>query len=276
MPFQQRLSSIVPCIIPYLFLAVSALQGSEGPRWIADDTISAESATRGTPPVDDCSVEGGVLLDDGTDEAGFSWVPSAIDGVYAQTFEADLFRSPRLEEVCVCWRRSSSFPNGGDDTIDFEVVLYESMPNPSADPDVVEACPLVPNLEPVAAIPATASGVRVDTGSFTRVDLSQVSIPDGTFYLGVRWNPSVERFFFVCSDQTPSTPLVEGFFIDDRAEFWGNTVKTTDPIFADHRALLIRAVAGAPFVVEIPTSSPAALIVLGLLLISMAIHRLRS
>ena len=72
------------------------------------------------------------------------------------------------------------------------------------------------------------------------------------FYIGVQWNPSEDEFFFVCADQTPTTPAVDGWFIDDRADGWTSVLETSDPIFDDHRAMMIRARAAEGFYPLVP------------------------
>lgn len=173
--------------------------------------------------------EDGVIKDDGNAEVGYGWVPSVVEGIYVQPFHRREFPSRTLDSVCVCWMRSRPH-----DSVDFEVVIY------TRDGDV-------PAMEPVYVIPARAEDLPMaPDGAFTEVDLSGhgVVLPYGTFYIGARWDPSVDQFTFICADQSETTEEVDAFFIDDRAEGWGSVLESTDPGFADHRAMLIRAVAG--------------------------------
>ena len=50
-----------------------------------------------------------------------------------------------------------------------------------------------------------------------------------------------DEFFFVCADHSAATERVDGYFIDDRAKEWTSVLKARDPIFLEHRAMLIRA-----------------------------------
>lgn len=189
----------------------------------------------------------GVVLDDGTLESGYGWVPSAIDGRYVQRFEAADFRSRKMEEICICWTRTQP-----DDEIRFHVELYRDRGGrPARSPEA--------SFEVVASMVPT-----FPDGAFYSVDVSgaDMQAPTDVFYLGVRWNPSEDGFFFVCVDQTETTPVVDGFFIDDRADEWASVLESNDPIFDDHRAMMIRARALEGFFPLVPTLGTWGLLVL--------------
>lgn len=199
-----------------------------------------------------------MIYDDASVETGFGWVPSVIEGIYVQRFEREDFGSQRVEEVCLCWLRTRT-----DDSLDFDLVFFRD-----ADGE--------PEAAPYASIPATATLVPQGvTGAWYEVSVAGVELPDGPVYIGARWNANVDQFFFVCADTTPSTPFHNLFFIDDRAEEWGNAADTNDPIFDDYRATMIRAVTAPPHVLEIPTLAPAPLAALAAALGWLAWRRLR-
>ncbi|MEM6794887.1 MAG: hypothetical protein AAF725_12985 [Acidobacteriota bacterium] len=189
--------------------------------------------------------EDGVVLDDGTAERGFGWVPSAIEGIYVQEYSGSLVPIRGIDSVCVCFQRSQN-----DDDINFDVVFYGDAGG-------------VPEEMPFAAIPGFLDNVDMNSReNFVRVSTEGVEIPAGTFYVGVRWNPSVDQSFFVCDDQSEETAPVNIFFRDDRARGWDNAFDTIDPIFLGHRALLFRPVGTDRIDVEIPTASEGALALL--------------
>ena len=68
-------------------------------------------------------------------------------------------------------------------------------------------------------------------GGFYSVDVSDADFhaPTDIFYLGVRWNPSEDGFFFVCVDKSEETPVVDGWYIDDRADEWASVLESNDP-----------------------------------------------
>ena len=193
----------------------------------------------------DC--DDGVVKDDGTIETGYGWVPSVIDGRYVQQFELLEFRSRKIEEICVCWTRTRL-----DDTVRFTVELYRDVggrPSPRPEASVEAEATLVPTFP---------------EGGFYSVDVSQAAMlaPTGTFYIGVKWNPSEDDFFFVCIDQSDTTEIVDGWFIDDRADEWESVLESPDPIFIEHRAMMIRARAAQGYYPLIPTLGTWGLIIL--------------
>jgi hypothetical protein len=180
----------------------------------------------------------GVVKDDGTLETGYGWVPSVVDGRYVQRFEAADFRSRKMEEICICWTRTRP-----DDEVTFSVQLYRDRGGrPARSPEA--------SAEVVATLVPT-----FPDGGFYSVDVSDADFhaPTETFYLGVQWNPSEDGFFFVCVDQSEGTPVVDGWYIDDRADEWSSVLESSDPIFDEHRAMMIRATAVEGYFPMVPT-----------------------
>ena len=213
-------------------LLVSISSGSAGQN-LAPPSAGDSIAVLGGQ---DCT--DGVVKDDGSLETGYGWVPSAVDGRYVQRFEAAEFRSRKMEEICICWTRTRS-----DEEISFQVQLYRDRSGrparfPEASVDVVAT--LVPTFP---------------EGAFYSVDVSDADMhaPTEVFYLGVQWDPSVDDYFFLCVDTTETTPVVDGWFIDDRADEWSSVLQSSDPIFSDHRAMMIRAGALEGYCPMVPT-----------------------
>lgn len=215
------------------------------------------------PPVGDGCEQAAVIKDDGMPEGGYGWVPSAIFGIFVQVFEARDFVQPLIDEVCVCFQRSRD-----DDSIDFEVVFYRDVDGNPAE-------------EPFAVVPATLDDVPDITqpgpaGRFARVATPGVRPPGfGRYYIGVRWNPSADQFFFVCDDQSESTERVNVWFRDDRAEGWDNADETNDPIFLAHRAMLIRPVGSQVETIDVPSTGPRGLALLAAVLLAAGVLALR-
>ncbi len=178
------------------------------------------------PEPEPTACAGGAIKDDGSVETGYGYVPSAVMGVYLQEFHSDEFPSRELSEVCVCWLRTRA-----DSDLDFEVVFYEDQGGR-------------PGNKPYAKVRSTATEVPkgVDAaGRLYTVDVSGVTLAEGKSYLGVHWNPSASTFFFVCTDTSEETELVNVFSAEDRAPAWTNVINSRDPIFRPHRAILVRA-----------------------------------
>jgi len=215
-----------------LFLGL-ALAGcgppTQTPPPVSRAEVPAPEAGAAAAPAPACA--GGAIKDDGTVETGYGFVPSATFGEYLQKFHADELASAAMDKVCVCWLKTR-----GERDIAFEVMFYEDAGGQ-------------PAATPYAVVPATATGVAesVDTaGRFTEVDVSGVTLAAGISYIGARWNPSQAKFLFICTDTSDATEVVDVFFREDRARRWSNAIDAHDPIFTNHRSILVRARAKAP------------------------------
>ncbi len=207
------------------------------------------------PPVtgtegEEIACEGGVIVDDGSAETGYGWVPSVIEGEFVQQFHTSQFPTRKLESVCVCWIRTQP-----DTEINFEVIFY-------GDDDGMPAS------SPYAVVPASATvepqGI---VGTFSEIDVRGVKLPVGRSYIGARWDASVDRFFFVCTDTSEETAVVNVFFRDDRSEgIWTSVLESSDPIFNEHRALMVRARSSFETVVDVPALGASGLVFLAALL----------
>lgn len=190
-----------------------------------EDAKPTEAERLPNAPADAC--QGGLIVEDGKADKGYSFVSSAKWGMYVQQVRSQDFPTRHLQNVCVCWFQK---PGGSD--ADFEVVFFTEEGTR-------------PSMEPYAKVKATAKAVgegKLDA-KWHSVDVSGVSVPEGTSYIGVRWQPKKEKRLFVCSDHSPETLRQTAFFGEDRSRGWINLETTADPIFIPHRALLLRSTA---------------------------------
>jgi hypothetical protein len=235
----SRLCSIVWCLVVALHVPAANA---------AAERVLAPSSDRISVPAQggsDCA--DGLVKDDGSLETGYGWVPSVVDGRYVQRFDVFELNSRKLEELCVCWTRTRP-----DDEITFWVDLYRDRGGR-------------PALEPEASVEAVATLVPAfPDGAFYSIDLSGAELrsPTDVFYAGVRWDPSQDQFFFVCADEGPDTAVVDGWFIDDRADEWGSVLETGDPTFIDHRAMMIRIRGLDGYFVLVPTMGTVGVVVM--------------
>ncbi|MEM7585362.1 MAG: hypothetical protein AAF560_18375, partial [Acidobacteriota bacterium] len=209
--------------------AEPSAETSEQPA--AEEAPAEEPAAETVAAADETPCAGGVIKDDGSVETGYGYVPSAKMGQYVQRFHSDEFPSAEMDKVCVCLLRSRN-----DSDIDFEIVFYGDAGGR-------------PARQPYAAVTSTATEVPKgvpDAGRFYEVDVSGVTLPAGSSYIGVRWDPSASTFFFVCTDQGEATDWVDVYSMEDRAPVWTNVKDSRDPIFKPHRSILVRAVAAEP------------------------------
>lgn len=203
---------------------------------VALETELEEAAEEISAAQPSCS--DGVVKDDGTVETGYGFVPQATTGIYVQEFHADEFPSRSLETVCVCWLKTKFARD-----INFEVVFYE-------------AAGSLPASEPYAKVSAVARGLpdSVETaGAFYEVDVSGVTIPEGASYIGVHWNPSAAKYLFLCTDTSEESTKVNVFFQEDRSPAWTSVFASRDPIFREHRSVLLRARAAPDGAEEAPS-----------------------
>ncbi|MEM6793277.1 MAG: hypothetical protein AAF725_04815 [Acidobacteriota bacterium] len=175
--------------------------------------------------------EDGVRFDDGAFDRGYGFVPSAKWGIYAQRFNSSLFPNREIKRVCVCLQSRSR----GD--LDFEVVFYKDENGRPA------ATPFESRPGRALAVPLKTDP---DAGKFYATRTPGVTVPEGPFYIGIWWNPSEDRDFFICADHSPETPRTPGFQREDRAKSWDDLLNTRDSAFAPHQALMIRATAASP------------------------------
>ena len=196
----------------------------------AEELAHAVAAPPSEPPAAEATepCAGGAIKDDGSVETGYGYVPSANMGQYVQEFHSDELGSGEISKVCICWLRSRA-----DSDLDFEVVFYEAVAGRPVD---------VPYATAAAAAAEVPKGVP-EAGRFYEVDISDVTVPEGTSFIGVRWDPSASTFFFVCTDTSDETELVNVFSMEDRSPRWTNVINSPDPIFSPHRAVMLRAVA---------------------------------
>ncbi len=190
------------------------------------ESSEAAEAAQPVAPAGPCA--GGAVKDDGSVETGYGYVPSAVWGQYVQEFDSAELATRELSEVCVCWLRTRE-----DSDLDFEVVFHADQNGRPAQ-------------QPYHSVPATATEVPKGVeaaGRFYPVDVSGVTLPEGTSYIGVRWDPSASTFFFVCTDTSEETEWVNVFSAEDRSPRWTNVKDSRDPIFVPHRAILVRAAA---------------------------------
>jgi len=203
----------------------------------------------------------GTVKDDGDPDTGWGFVPSVERGIYVQRFEPSDLISRDLDKVCLCWIRTRPDPD-----LDFDIVLFGHNSEEEQ-----------PENQPLAALPVLAEGVPEGiVGQFYCYDVQGAGFraPAGPFYLGARWNASANRFFFLCADTDPTTPIVDTFFSFKDGEEWESVLVSNDPIFDEYRATMVRFVAAAgPR--GIPTLGFTSLLALVALLLGGALLTLR-
>ena len=163
--------------------------------------------------------------DDGSVESGYGFVPSATTGTYVQAFDSSELKGTYLTSVCLCFMKTR-----GDRDIEFELVVFEDAGGHPAQ-------------KPLASIKASQKNVapsKGEAGAFVEVQLPSLKLPAGRVYIGARWDPSQEKFLFICNDQSEETTKTDVYFSEDRKPAWSSVEEARDPIFLPHRAIMVR------------------------------------
>ncbi len=208
---------------------------------------------------------GGEIYDDGSAENGYSGDPAFIDSFHAtQLFTPSSFPAG-YDTVCV-----ALISLGGDD-LDFEIEVHDS-DGPGGSPGTL-----------LGSMPFSVDGIPGGLPcAFYELDISgmNLNIAGGSVYIGVRYNPMEFPSRFVCSDESPATPLHPGFVKFALGGGWA----ATESFFPGYRAKLIRAIQGEagggpidlPDSVNVPTLGTLGLVALIVLLLGLTLIRLRS
>jgi hypothetical protein len=215
-------------------------------------------ATLGEPVRGGASCAGGEIYDDGGAENGYSGSP-----VLVSSFEAVQRFTPAAypfayDTVCI------GLVSGGGRTLDFEIEVRDD-DGPDGSPGAL-----------LGALPVQAAGIPDGLPcTFFTFDISslELEIPDGSAYVGVRWNPMLFPDRFLCADESNTTPVHAGYVNFNLGEGW----ESAESVFPGYNALLVRA-AGAPVppsVLEVPALDDPGLAVLVALLVALSLLRLR-
>lgn len=170
---------------------------------------------------------GGEIYDDGGAENGYSGNPATVS-----SFEGVQRFTP------------ASYPNGyqtvciglvqlGGATLDLEIEVRDD-DGAGGTPGTL-----------LGTVPFQATGIPGGLPcTFYSVDISSLglNITSGSVFIGARWNPMNFPSRFVCGDQSATTPLHPGFVNFNDGTGW----QTTQTVFPEYRAKLIRAVGGLP------------------------------
>ncbi|MCP3958823.1 MAG: hypothetical protein GY719_13300 [bacterium] len=249
----KRDARLVPLPILAIVLALCAVSATAQPLAPSPDFENPRGAKPGRG---DDACAGGVIVDDGTAETGYGWVPSVIRGEYLQQFHTVMFPTRALETVCICWLRTRP-----DSSLDFDLTFYDSIDGRPAQ-------------EPYAVVPASVEVTPVGiTESFFEVDVTGVDIPVGRSFIGARWDASVDQFFFVCADSSDETEPVNVFFRDEQTPdgIWTSVFETPDTVFENHKAVMIRATSDLRAPIDIPALGVAGLVLLAVILAGLGI-----
>ena len=146
---------------------------------------------------------GGVEVDDGTFETGYFVAGSATQIVQRLTPPV---HPALLTRACLCWISN----NASASTLSYQLVVYDDN-GPGGGPGT--------HLGTRAVI---ANGVSSTAPTFFGYDCSllDVGVTSGSIYVGAAWNQTANPNFFLCADESTSTPPAKIYGSNDAGAHW--------------------------------------------------------
>jgi hypothetical protein len=168
-------------------------------------TVGPGSATANMNPDAECTGPNQLIYDDGVFENGYGWINTVTDGRMVSLFTPPAYPW-QFNTFCLALTKAGT---AADFTFDIEV--YEATCAGG------EPTTLVTTITGVTAV-----GVPVYP-SYTFYDFDISSIPQlnsGSYYIGIKWNPSVYQSYYMMADESVTTPYHPGYGYDDIDAAW--------------------------------------------------------
>jgi hypothetical protein len=146
---------------------------------------------------------GGVIRDDGTFEDGVR-VPFVSDARFVQLLVPSSYPA-LLDRVCVCWDSSASLSS-----MSYNLLAYDDNGNNGQPGTFLGG-------KQVSAVNLTAFADELF--GYECSDLN-VLIPSGGLYVGVQWNSAANVNYFLCTDESSSTPAATMYTSSSGGTIW--------------------------------------------------------
>ncbi len=145
---------------------------------------------------------GGVEADDGTFETGYFVTGSGTQIVQRLTPPV---HPSLLTRACICWIAGSASAT----TLPYNLVVYDDN-GAGGRPGTL-----------LGSRAVTANGVSA-TPTFFGYDCSllDVGVTSGSIYVGAAWNQAANPDFYLCADESTSTPVAKIYGSDDSGAHW--------------------------------------------------------
>jgi len=163
---------------------------------------------------------GGVIRDDGTFEDGVR-VPFVSDARFVQLLIPPSYPA-LLDRVCVCWDSSASLSS-----LSYNLLAYDDNGNNGQPGTFLGG-------KQVSAVNLTA--FMDELFGYECSDLN-VMVPSGGLYVGVQWNAAANVNYFLCTDESLSTPTATMYTSSTGGTIWAPVTNN----YPDTRALGVRA-----------------------------------
>ncbi len=168
--------------------------------------------------------DGGEIYDDGIAENGYSGNPATVDSVDNVMLFTPQSYPAGYETVCL------ALVSLGGPTLDFKLTFWDNDGAAETPGTLLAETDILSVDDLPAGLPCR----------MYEVDISELGlvIPEGSVYIGARWSPMAFPSRFLCSDETPATPLRAGFINFNLGDGW----QQTQTVFPGYRAMRLRAV----------------------------------
>ncbi len=163
---------------------------------------------------------GGVKVDDGTFESGYFVIGSSSQIVQRLTPPS---HPSLLTRACLCWISD----NPASTLLSYNLMVYDDN-GPGGRPGTLLGTRAV-----------TANGISSTASTFFGYDCSllDVGVSSGSIYVGATWNQIANPDFYLCADESTSTPTAEIFGSDDAGAHWTDF----QDVQSEARAMGVRA-----------------------------------
>lgn len=146
---------------------------------------------------------GGVAVDDGTFETGYFVIGSSSQIVQRLTPQV---HPSLLTRACLCWTSD----NPASTTLPFNIVVYDDN-GAGGQPGTLLGTRAV-----------TANGVSNTASTFFGYDCSllDIGVDSGSVYVGASWNQIANPDFYLCADESATTPAAKIYGSNDAGAHW--------------------------------------------------------
>jgi hypothetical protein len=205
-----------------LVLGAVTVDASESPFALLSEEPGAAAWLPEKDGASECT--GGAIRDDGSFENAIR-IPFVSDARFVQLLQPTSYPSI-LNRVCVCWSSSQSL-----ESMSYSLLVYDDN-GASGQPGSLLGGKVV-----------SAVNLNAFTRDFFGYECSDlnVNLTSGGAYVGVSWNSASEFRYFLCTDESTSTPAATMFTSSNAGTTW-TPVSSGSP---GTRALGIRAQFGA-------------------------------
>ena len=192
-------------LIPTAAVALLALT-SFGPAAAPADPV-AGNPTAGAAQT--CDGAGWTVRDDGGFENAIGWSNTVTDGLYVDRFDFGSGSDDIFLRACVHLTRA-----GTDDSVDLALIFW-SLDGPGGDPGTE-----------LASKPAVAKVVPAfPLAEFYDFEVTSLRLAaEGSWGVGMRWNPQSDQGFFIGIDESPGSAFTDPMGSSDSGMNWDSVI----------------------------------------------------